>query len=71
MDPILSQVYATILAGAPYVLVAYVLLWLVALVYILIIAHGARTTAKRLDALEQAMASDSADHTGISAKIEG
>jgi hypothetical protein len=71
MDPILNQVYSTILAGAPYVLVAYVLLWLVALVYILIIVHGAHNTAKRLAALEQAMANDSADHAGISAKIEG
>lgn len=35
MDPILEQIYATILPSAPYVIAAYALMWGALLVYVI------------------------------------
>lgn len=52
MNPILYEIYSTIIPSAPYLIAAYVLLWIALLVYVLIIMIGTKKAEKRLDVLE-------------------
>jgi hypothetical protein len=56
MDPILAEIYSTVLTAAPYVIGAYALMWLVLLAYVLIITFGIKRTERQLAALEEALA---------------
>ena len=50
MNPILADIYSTILPSAPYIIAAYALLWVALLVYVLMIFRGtkkATVTQKR------------------------
>jgi hypothetical protein len=55
MDPILAEIYSTVLTAAPYVIGAYALMWLILLVYVLAVALGLRRTERRLAALEESL----------------
>ncbi len=55
MDPILQEIYSTVLGGAPFVIGAYALLWVVLLVYILYISLSLKKTEKQMAALEEAL----------------
>ena len=55
MDPILAEVYSTVLPAAPYVVVAYVGIWLVLFVYVLVIGNRAKRTSADIEALEHAL----------------
>lgn len=55
MDPILEQVYSTILPSAPYVIGAYALIWVVLLVFVVIMLMNTKKTQKDIDALEDAL----------------
>ena len=55
MDPILVEIYSTIIPSAPYVIAAYALLWVAALVYVLIIARGISRAEKEMRILEEAL----------------
>ena len=56
MDPILAEIYSTVLTAAPYVVGAYALMWRVLLVYVLTVVLGLKRTERRLAALEEALA---------------
>lgn len=56
MDPILAEVYSTVLPAAPYVIAAYAGIWVVLLVYVFVLARRARRTQADIDALERALA---------------
>ncbi|MCD8316810.1 MAG: hypothetical protein LUB61_05365 [Eggerthellaceae bacterium] len=53
MDSILEQVYATILPSAPYVIVAYALIWLILFIFVVIIMRGFRKAKRQMDVLEE------------------
>jgi hypothetical protein len=55
MDPILAEIYSTVLTAAPYVIGAYALMWLVLLVYVLIVVLGLKKTERQMAALEEAL----------------
>lgn len=55
MDPILEQVYSTIMPSAPYVIGAYALIWVVLLVFVVIMLMSTKKTQKDIDALEDAL----------------
>ncbi|MCL2503808.1 MAG: hypothetical protein FWE94_04260 [Coriobacteriia bacterium] len=58
MDPVLKEIYSTVLGAAPYVLGAYGLLWLGLMVYI---AMGVRRTSaleKQIAVLEESLSSE-------------
>ncbi|MDR1082952.1 MAG: hypothetical protein LBL27_03680 [Coriobacteriales bacterium] len=57
MDPILAEIYSTVLTAAPYVIGAYALMWLVLFVYVLIVVLGLKKTERQMAALEEALAS--------------
>jgi hypothetical protein len=63
MDPILAEIYSTVLAAAPYVIGAYALMWLVLLVYVLIVSFGLKRTERQLAALEESIASRDASRS--------
>lgn len=56
MDPILAEVYSTVLPAAPYVIGAYVGIWVALVACVLILMRRAKRTRDDLDALKDALA---------------
>ncbi|MDR2957363.1 MAG: CcmD family protein, partial [Coriobacteriales bacterium] len=48
MDPILAEIYSTVLGAAPYVVVAYAAIWLVLLAFVMIIFRGLKKTERQM-----------------------
>ena len=63
MNPILEQIYATILPSAPYVIAAYALMWLVLCVYVVYAISRLRKTEAQLNVLERSLAAPADDRT--------
>ena len=57
MDPILAEVYSTVLPAAPFVIGAYVGSWVALAVYVFVLVRRSKRTERDLDALRQALAS--------------
>ena len=57
MDPILSEVYSTVLPAAPFVIAAYVGIWLALFVFVLALSRRAKRTSEDVEALKQALQS--------------
>ena len=56
MNPILEQIYRTILPAAPYVIAAYALIWLALFVYVFIIMRGVKKAEAQMAVLEEELA---------------
>lgn len=67
MDPILSEVYSTVLPAAPYVLAAYIGIWLVLFIFVLALWRKSKRTSEDIEALKQALE----DRKTASASIQG
>jgi hypothetical protein len=63
MDPVLAEIYSTVLTAAPYVVGAYALMWLALLIYVFIVVLGLRKTERRMAALEEALAEKTTPRT--------
>ena len=57
MDPILAEVYSTVLPAAPFVLAAYVGIWLVLFVFVLTLWRKSKRTNADIEALKRALES--------------
>lgn len=55
MDPVLSEVYSTVLPAAPYVLAAYIGIWLVLFIFVLVLWRKSKHTSEDIEALKQAL----------------
>lgn len=55
MDPILTEVYSTVLPAAPYVLAAYIGIWLALFIFVLALWRKSKRTSEDLEALKQAL----------------
>ena len=55
MDSILSEVYSTVLPAAPYVLAAYIGIWLVLFIFVLALWRKSKRTSEAIEALKQAL----------------
>lgn len=55
MDPILVEIYSTVIPSAPYIVAAYALIWVVLLAYVLVIARGQKKAEAQIVLLEEAM----------------
>lgn len=55
MDPILAEVYSTVLPAAPYVIAAYAGIVLVLSVFVLMLWRKSRRIQSDLDALKRAL----------------
>jgi hypothetical protein len=63
MDPILEQIYSTIIPSAPFIIAAYALIWLVLFAYVLIIMRTTRRAQAQITILEESLASDTFNTT--------
>lgn len=55
MDPILQEIYSTVLTAAPYVIGAYVLMWAILVIYSVFSRRSLKKTERQLAALEEAV----------------
>lgn len=55
MNPILEEIYSTILPSMPYLIGAYVLMLVAVLVYVFLIASGMSRAEKTLQLLEESV----------------
>ena len=55
MDAILAEVYSTVLPAAPFVIAAYVGIWLVLAVYVFVLGRRAKRIDRDLEAVKSAL----------------
>lgn len=55
MNPVLAEIYSTVLPAAPFLIGAYVLIWLAILVYVLVINSKVKRAEQQLMLLEEAL----------------
>ena len=55
MNPVLADIYSTILPSAPFVIAAYALLWVALLVFILAIMRGIKKSEAQMAVIEEAL----------------
>ena len=55
MNPILADIYSTIIPSAPFIIAAYALIWVVLLVYVVFVVKGLKKTERQMEALEEAV----------------
>ena len=55
MNPILADMYSTVIPSAPFIIAAYALIWLALLVYVLVIVRGLKNTEAQMAVLEDAL----------------
>jgi len=55
MDPIQAEIFSTILTAAPYVIVAYILMWIVLLIFVFFTNRSMKNVEKQLSALEETL----------------
>mgnify|MGYP002735104087 CR=1 FL=1 len=53
MDPILAEIYSTVLTGAPFVIAAYALVFLGLFAYVFFIVGKLKKAERKLSALEE------------------
>ena len=55
MNPILADIYSTVIPSAPFVIAAYVLVWAVLLIYVIKVVKGLKKTEEQMAVLEEAV----------------
>lgn len=53
MDPVLEEIYSTIIPSAPYVIAAYALVWLALFIYVMIMRRSTKRAEARIEVLEE------------------
>lgn len=66
MNPVLTDIYSTVIPSAPFIIAAYVILWVVLLIYVIGVARGLKRTEAQVELLEQQM-----KHAGEACPEEG
>lgn len=56
MNPVLAEIYSTIIPSMPFVIAAYALIWLVLLIYVFIIMRGQKKAENEMAVLEEELA---------------
>ncbi len=60
MNPVLEQIYSTILPAAPFVIAAYALIWFAVFVYMFMVMRGMKKAEAQMAVLEEALAEKNA-----------
>ena len=55
MNPILADMYSTVIPSAPFIIAAYALVWVALLVYVAITISGLKKTEAQMALLEEAL----------------
>ena len=53
MNPILADMYATVIPSAPFLIAAYAIVWAALLVYVIAVVRGLKKTEARIALLEE------------------
>ena len=53
MNPVLADMYSTVIPSAPFIIAAYAIVWLALLVYVAIVVRNLKATEKRVALLEE------------------
>ena len=56
MNPVLVEIYSTVVPSMPFIIGAYVLMWVAILVYVLMIMLGYKKAERQMAVLEEAVA---------------
>ena len=56
MNPILADMYSTVIPSMPFIIGAYAIVWLALLVYVFVIIRGLKKTEAQMAVLEEALA---------------
>ena len=56
MNPVLVEIYSTVAPSMPFIIGAYVLMWVAILVYVLMIMLGYKKVERQMAVLEEAVA---------------
>lgn len=56
MNPVLVEIYSTVIPSMPFVIAAYALLWAVLLIYVFVSMRGMKKTEQQIAVLEEAVA---------------
>ena len=64
MNPILADIYATVIPSAPFVIAAYAIMWAALLVYVVKVVSGLKKTEAQMALLEEAVRAKGNDSTG-------
>ncbi len=53
MNPVLTEIYSTILPSAPYIIAAYALVWLALLVFVFVLTKSLKKTEAQIEVLTE------------------
>ena len=56
MNPILADMYSTVIPSAPFLIAAYALVWAALLVYVIVVVRGLKKTEAQMAVLEETLA---------------
>lgn len=56
MNPVLEEIYSTVIPSMPFIIAAYALIWVVLLVYVFVSMRGMKKTEQQIAVLEEAVA---------------
>ena len=57
MNPILADIYSTVIPSAPFIIAAYAIMWAVLLIYVIMVVRGLKKTEAQMAVLEEAIRS--------------
>lgn len=60
MNPILVDIYSTVIPSAPFLIGAYAIVWLALLIYVIITVNGLKKTEAQIALLEEVVAAKQA-----------
>ena len=55
MNPILADIYSTVIPSAPFVIAAYAIVWVALLVYVIMTVRGLKKTEAQMALREEAV----------------
>ena len=55
MNPILADMYSTVIPSAPFIIAAYALVWVALLIYVAITISGLKKTEAQMAVLEEVL----------------
>ena len=53
MNPVLAEIYSTIIPSAPYLIAAYALIWLVLLAFVFVVHRNVKKANDRMALIEE------------------
>ena len=56
MNPVLADIYSTVIPSMPFIIAAYALMWAVLLIYVFVSIGGLKKAEKQIAVLEEAVA---------------